>query len=76
MTGGWQPTAKDLQLGRRPGFGMTINLINGNVECNSKAPAIRGEREDRIGYYRHFAGILQTPVEKDCDCAGMTAYTN
>jgi basic endochitinase B len=76
MTGGWQPTAKDRQLGRRPGFGMTINLINGNVECNSKAPAIRGERKDRIGYYQHFASILQVPVEKDCDCAGMAAYTD
>jgi len=76
MTGQWQPDAKDRRLKRRPGFGMTINIINGNVECNSRVPAIREEREDRIGYYRHFAGILQVPVEKDCDCAGMAAYTD
>jgi hypothetical protein len=76
LTGQWQPDAKDRRQGRRPGFGMTINIINGNVECNSRVPAIREEREDRIGYYRHFAGILQVPVEKDCDCAGMAAYTD
>jgi chitinase len=76
MTGQWQPNANDRRLGRRPGFGMTINIINGNVECNSQAPAGRREREDRIGHYRYFAGLLQAPVEKDCDCAGMAAYGN
>jgi len=76
MTGQWQPDAKDRKLGRRPGFGMTINIINGNVECNSRLAAIREDREDRIGYYRYFAGLLEVPVEKDCDCAGMAAYTN
>jgi chitinase len=74
MTGKWQPTAEDRRLGRRPGFGMTINIINGNVECHTQAPAGRKEREDRIGHYRYYAGLLQTPVEKDCDCAGMTPY--
>jgi hypothetical protein len=76
MTGQWQPDAKDRRLGRRPGFGMTINIINGNVECNSRLAAIRKDREDRIGYYRYFAGLLRVPVEKDCDCAGMAAYNN
>jgi chitinase len=76
MTGKWQPDAQDRRLGRRPGFGMTINIINGAVECNSRKPAIRTDREDRIGFYRFFAGLLQVPVEKDCDCAGMTPYAN
>lgn len=76
MTGRWQPDANDRRLGRRPGFGMTINIINGNVECNSRVAAIREDRQDRIGYYRYFAGLLTVPVEKDCDCAGMAAYGN
>jgi chitinase len=74
MTGKWRPAAEDLRLGRRPGFGMTINIINGNVECHTQLPAGRKERADRIGHYRYFAGLLQVPVEKDCDCAGMTPY--
>jgi hypothetical protein len=74
MAGKWQPDAEDLQLGRRPGFGMTINIINGNVECHTQSPAAREDREDRIGHYRYFAGLLQVPMEKDCDCAGMKPY--
>lgn len=74
MTGGWQPDAEDLRLGRHPGFGMTINIINGNVECHTQSPAARTDREDRIGHYRHFAGLLGVPVEKDCDCADMMPY--
>ncbi len=77
ITGKWQPDAQDRRLGRRPGFGMTINIINGGVECGGGKPAaIREDREDRIGYYRWFAGILRVPVESDCDCAGMTPYGN
>jgi hypothetical protein len=76
ITGKWQPDARDIQLGRRPGFGMTINIVNGGVECNTQSPGARRDREDRIGYYRWFAGILRTPVEKDCDCAHMAPYGN
>ena len=76
ITGKWQPDARDIQLGRRPGFGMTINIINGGVECNTQVPGARRDREDRIGYYRWFAGMLQVPVEKDCDCAHMAPYGN
>ena len=74
MTGKWQPDAEDLRLGRRPGFGMTINIINGNIECRAHSPAASRERENRIGHYRYFAGLLHIPVETDCDCAGMTPY--
>ena len=76
MTGKWQPTAADTELGRRPGFGMTINIINGNVECRAQSAAARRDREDRIGHYRYFATLLGTTVEKDCDCAGMKPYGN
>ena len=75
MTGGWQPDEKNRKLGRRPGFGMTINIINGAVECNSHSQAVREDREDRIGFYKLFAGLLKVTVEKDCDCSGMTPYS-
>lgn len=74
LCGKWHPDARDQQLGRRPGFGMTINIINGGVECSSKEPAARSSREDRIGFYRKFAAMLGVSVEKDCDCAGMGPY--
>lgn len=76
MSGKWQPSAKDLSLNRRPGFGMTINIINGGVECNSTDPGIKDSRLDRIGHYKWFAGLLHIPVESSCDCAGMGTYGN
>ncbi|HEY4063456.1 MAG TPA: chitinase [Puia sp.] len=74
VCGKWQPTSEDLRLGRKPGFGMTINIINGGVECNSLLPAGRALREERIGFYKWFAHLLQVSVEEECDCAGMGTY--
>ena len=74
ICGKWQPGEEDLKLGRRRGFGMTINIINGGEECRSKTPAMVENRHDRIGYYRHFAALLHVAVEKDCDCADMKPY--
>ncbi len=74
ICGKWIPDANDRKLGRLPGFGMTINIINGGVECNSKDPAIKKNREDRIGFYRRFAALLGSSVEASCDCAGMGTY--
>jgi hypothetical protein len=74
MCGIWQPGEQDLQAGRRPGFGMTINIINGGEECRGQDPAMKKNRQDRIGFYRFFASMLEVSVEKDCDCAGMGTY--
>ena len=74
ICGKWTPTAEDTRLGRKPGFGMTINIINGSVECPSNDPAIKANRADRIGFYRRFARQLGTTTEADCDCSGMTPY--
>lgn len=74
ICGRWKPSASDLQLGRRPGFGMTIDIINGGQECGSQEPAIKKNREDRIGFYRHFASLLKVAVEMNCDCLGMGPY--
>ena len=29
LVGNWVPTEKDLKCGRKPGFGVTINIVNG-----------------------------------------------
>lgn len=63
MIGKWQPNAADKAANRAPGFGMTINIINGEVECS------KGENifsmNDRIGFYKHF---LQTFGIADANC--------
>jgi basic endochitinase B len=74
ICGNWQPGDEDRRQNRKPGFGMIINIINGGVECNSSDPLIIGKREERIGFYKFFSGILNTPVEDNVDCDGMAAY--
>ncbi|WP_158828083.1 chitinase [Mucilaginibacter lacusdianchii] len=73
MIGKWQPKASDKAKGRSPGFGMTINIINGEVECN------KGENmynmKDRMGFYQYL--LAKLGVKDDncvCSCAKMQPY--
>jgi chitinase len=76
ICGKWQPSPVDLAGGRKQGFGMTINIINGGVECKGNSAAARDARDERIGFYNHFAHALGVTVETDCNCAGMATYGN
>jgi hypothetical protein len=74
MIGKWQPNAKDKAAGRTPGFGMTILIVNGALECN------KGEdnysMNDRIGFYQFFLKKLgATDPNCACSCAKMAAYS-
>lgn len=73
MTGGWSPSSKDISLRRAPGFGMTINLINGGQECGqgNKAQAL-----DRAGFYQTFTEKLRVSMGDNIDCGRMTPYKN
>ncbi|RVT98038.1 hypothetical protein EOD41_18295 [Mucilaginibacter limnophilus] len=73
ITGDWQPTADDKAKGRVPGFGNTINIINGALECG------KGDDNpnmlDRIGFYRHFLAMLGAKDDNcACSCGKMVAY--
>ncbi|RYU85633.1 hypothetical protein EWM62_19015 [Mucilaginibacter terrigena] len=73
MTGKWQPNAIDKAKGRTPGFGMTINIVNGDLECN------KGEdnysMKDRIGFYQFFLKKLGvTDPDCACSCGKMEPY--
>ena len=74
MIGKWQPNASDKALGRTPGFGMTVLIINGQVECN------KGENRfltDRIEFYQHFLKLMGiTDPNCACSCAKMPPYPN
>jgi len=73
MTGKWQPTAADKAVGRAPGFGMTINIVNGDVECNKGENMVA--MNDRIGFYRHFLKALGVSDPNcACSCGSMKAY--
>jgi len=66
MIGKWLPNATDKAKGRTAGFGMTINIINGPVECN------QGDNmtamTNRIGYYVYFLAKLGVS-DQNCACS-------
>jgi hypothetical protein len=69
----WQPKADDKAKGRAPGFGMTINIINGAIECNHGDNMF--SMNDRIGFYRYFLqkfGISDPNCT--CSCGKMQPY--
>ena len=80
MAGNWQPNSFDQGKNRKAGFGMTVNIINGGLECGKGGgdiPKVTG----RIGFYNRFAGILGTSTDLDgsrdcseCGCANMGSY--
>lgn len=73
MIGKWHPNAADKAAGRVPGFGVTIDIVNGPVECN------KGENvysmNDRIGFYRYFLKKLgASDPNCVCSCGKMKPY--
>ena len=73
MIGKWKPKVSDLAKNRKPGFGMTINIINGAVECGKGDSMF--SMNDRIGFYQYFLKKLGvTDANCACSCGSMAAY--
>ncbi|BBN09901.1 protein SERAC1 [Marchantia polymorpha subsp. ruderalis] len=62
MTGMWTPTKKDIKDKRLPGFGLTINIINGY------------QPDKRVKKYIHFCKQLKVDPGKNIDCSGQKMY--
>ena len=71
MTGQWTPSAQDLAAGRKVGFGLTINIINGGVECNQPTPL---QVTDRVGFYNHYCQIFGVEPGPELYCDKMQSY--
>jgi len=67
----WEPTEADVAAGRRPGFGMSVNIINGGLECGIPTD---DRVRDRIQFFRHFVEVLGTTEGENLDCADMRPY--
>jgi basic endochitinase B len=71
MTGAWKPSAADTAAGRTPGFGMTVNIINGGIECQKATPP---QVADRVAFYKRYTGMLMVSTGSDLYCDQMTHY--
>ncbi len=73
MTGKWQPSTADKAAGRVPGFGMTINIINGELECNHGGQ--QPNMVERIAFYQHFLSQMKlSDPDCACNCGNMQPY--
>lgn len=79
MTNLWKPNTLDLKKQRIPGFGMTVNIINGGVECGQGIE--KSQVLDRIGYYRRFSEVFGVGTDmdgvhdlSDCGCKDTEKY--
>ncbi len=79
MVGNWTPSSYDLERNRKPGLGMTINIINGGVECGEGYEELKPTH--RIGHYKKFTGIFNVSTDLDnddcseCGCAIMEPFS-
>ncbi|AZQ61401.1 T9SS type A sorting domain-containing protein [Flammeovirga pectinis] len=77
MVGDWLPTTYDTQNNRLPGFGVTVNIINGGLECGSgtEIPKV----QYRIGHYQRHSEILDVTTDlngqNDCNACGCKDQT-
>ncbi|TXE00761.1 hypothetical protein FUT87_00045 [Mitsuaria sp. TWR114] len=74
VDGTWQPNARDLENGLKPGFGVTTQIINGGVECGGSVEV--AQSLNRISYYRAFAAHFKVAVPADevLGCKGMKQF--
>ena len=70
------PHIQDKQNGIRPGFGATINIINGGVECNTRDGKESRQAANRIEYYKQFAWYLYVDYEQEeLGCAKQKQFS-
>lgn len=71
MSGDWTPSPDDGNKGRTPGFGMTINIINGGLECGIPT---NEKVERRVSFYRQFSQMLGVNADDNVYCNVMRPY--
>lgn len=72
MTGQWTPKADDLQKGRKPGFGATVNIINGGGECGNGETQSR--TAGRIKYYQYFCNYFHVTPGDNIGCSAQRPF--
>jgi len=76
IDGTWVPNEEDKRNGITPGFGATINIINGGLECNTKDGRESKQARNRIEYYKQFAWYLYVDYEnEELGCAKQQQFS-
>lgn len=70
IIGKWKPSKADREAGRKPGFGLTIDIINGGLECGKVTP----QAQNRVKYYKQFCKELRVSTGPNLSCASMQPW--
>lgn len=60
----WSPSKREIDAGIGYGFGTTINIINGGIECGEQNKD-KGQPVNRIRYWEGLAKHFDIPIEAD-----------
>jgi basic endochitinase B len=71
MVGKWTPTENDKQHGRVPGFGATVNVINGGIECGKQEAE---KTKYRYEYYKYFCKYFNVQPGSNIECSTQQAF--
>lgn len=71
MSGAYVPSATDTAANRLPGFGLTVHIINGGIECNMPTTAAV---RDRLGFFARYAQLLNVAQGDNLECANMRPF--
>lgn len=73
IIGKWIPTISEAQKNYKSGFGLTINIINGKLECNQGDG--NTAMNDRIGFYQYFLKKFNiNDANCACSCGQMAPF--
>jgi hypothetical protein len=70
LIGKWKPSTADQEAGRKPGFGVTIDIINGGLECGKVTP----QAQNRVKYFKQFCKQLNVSTGPNLSCATMQPF--
>jgi chitodextrinase len=75
VDGTWVPNAVDVANNMSPGFGATVHIINGGIECGGGG-AEKSQVQNRIAAYKEFARELGVtiPANEALGCAAMKGF--
>jgi chitodextrinase len=80
IPGKFTPTAEQLAIGLKPGFGATVNIINGGIECGGGS-AEKPQVVSRVGHYQRYTSLKSVSLElnggnnaANCGCANMGSF--
>lgn len=63
VVGNWVPNSADLSAGISSGFGASINVLNGGIECRGTSESY--QVENRVKYYKEFMNYFGVDIPSD-----------